>query len=362
MKRRSLILGAAGATAGGTVANAPAIARSRRNLNMVTCWPKNAPGPGMGAERMARQITEASDGRLRVRVYASGELVPPFEAFDAVSSGTADIYHGVEFYWQGKSKAFNFFCAIPYGLSSQEMAAWVHHGGGQELWDELSGRFNLKPLVAGISTQQMGGWYRKEINGLEDLKGLKVRMPGLGGEILRRIGAVAVAIPGSELFPALQSGAVDAADWGTPWDDMAFGFYKVAKYYYYPGVQEPGTQLSLGINLEVWHSLSEADRRLITMISAAENTIALAQYNAMVPRSLRMLTEQKGVKLRRFSDEILQALGEAANQVLQEIRAEDPLNGRIYDSYMAARRPLKAWTTMAEQDYGRARQLPFAYG
>ena len=230
---------------------------------MVTTWPKNFPGLGTGAQRLADRITNGTEGRIEVKLFSAGELVPPFESFDAVSQGTADMYHAAEYYWQGKSKAFNFFATVPFGLTASEVDAWIYHSGGQALWDELSADFNLKPLMAGNTGVQWGGWFNKEINSIEDFKGLKMRMPGLGGEVLRRLGAAAVALPGGEIFPALQAGTIDATEWVGPWNDLAFGFYKITKYYYWPGFHEPGTILSLGINKDVWESLSASDQSLI---------------------------------------------------------------------------------------------------
>ncbi len=361
MKRRTLL--SAGAGAGiAAVSGFPALAQGRRQLRMVTAWPKNAPGPGLPPERLAVRVAEATDGALTIKVYGAGELVPPFEIFDTVASGAADMYNGPDFYWQGKSKAYNFFAAVPFGLTAEEMNAWIYHSGGQALWDELSAGFNIKPFLCGNSGPQMGGWYRREINSLEDLKGLKIRIPGLGGEVMRRVGAVAVNIPGSELFQALQSGAVDAAEWGTPWDDLALGFHKVAKNYYYPGFQEPGTAITTGINLDVWNDLSRPHRALIEAACTAENVYTAAEFRAHASPSLKIMTERHGVTVRRFSDDILTALGAAAGEVLAEAAASDPMTARVFDSFMAARRDAMSWAATGEQAYGRLRALPFPYG
>lgn len=225
MDRRSFLknAGLAGATAGAATLAAPALASGKRELKMVTTWPKNLPGLGVGAQRIADRITALTDGQLTVKLFASGELVPGFESFDAVSNGTADMYHAAEYYWLGKHKAFGFFTAVPNGMTVPELETWMHFGGGQQLWDELSAQFNLKSFLAGNTGTQAGGWFNKEINSLEDLKGLKMRMPGLGGEVMRRLGASAVALPGTEIFPALQSGAIDATEWlvhGTIWHSV----------------------------------------------------------------------------------------------------------------------------------------------
>ena len=364
MKRRDFLKGAAvvgAATAGASTLAAPAIAQGKRELKMVTTWPKNFPGLGTGAERLAKRITEGTDGQLTVKVFAAGELVPPFESFDAVSNGTADLYHAAEYYWQGKSKAFNFFAAVPFGLTATEHTAWIYHGGGQELWDELSGGFNIKPFLAGNTGVQMGGWFNKEIGSLEDYKGLKIRMPGLGGEVLRRIGAAAVSLPGGEIFPSLQSGAIDATEWVGPWNDLAFGFYKVTKYYYYPGFHEPGTALGSGMNLKVWNSLTPAQQGAIKNAMAAENDYTWAEFNARNNDSLDTLLNKHNVKLRKFSNDVLQAIGTASGDVVKEAGASDALSQKVYDSFIAHRKQSIAWSKLSDQAYANARLLPFKY-
>ena len=366
MKRREFLRGTAVAgVAGAALASSfptPAIAQGKRQLKMVTTWPKNFPGLGTTAEALAKRITAMSDGALSVKVYAAGELVPPFESFDAVSSGTADMYHGAEYYWQGKSKAFNFFAAVPFGMTASELNAWLYHGGGQQLWDELSAAFNVKPFAAGNTGVQMGGWFRNEINTLEDWKGLKFRMPGLGGEVLRKIGATAVALPGGEIFPALQSGAIDATEWVGPWNDLAFGFYKVAKYYYWPGFHEPGTATGAGVNLKLWESLTDSQRVLIETAMAATNAMTLAEFNARNSGALDTLVKKHGVQVRRFTNQMLQAIGEASGQVVAEAGASDAMTRKVYDSFIKARKKSIAWSKLSDQAYWNARLLPFKYG
>jgi len=231
---------------------APAIAQGIRQLKMVTDWPADTPGIQASAVRLAQTIGIATGGRITVEVFPSGALVRPFETFDAVSAGIADIYHSDEYYFEKKSPAFNFYAAVPFGFTADELFAWVHDGGGQELWDALSGQFNIKPLLCLNTGCQMGGWFTREITSPEGFKGLRYRMPGLGAEVLRRLGAIVVTLPGSEIVPALKSGAVDASEWVGPWLDMAMGLHKAAGYYYYPGFHEPGTGTAIGINRSVW--------------------------------------------------------------------------------------------------------------
>ncbi|MEM8798581.1 MAG: TRAP transporter substrate-binding protein [Pseudomonadota bacterium] len=241
----------------------PAPARRQVKLKMVTTWLPGFPGLGTGAERFARRVNETSDGSIDIDVYAAGELVDALGAFDAVSQGKADLYHGGEYYWQGKSRAFNFFAALPFGMTAEEIAGWVYYGGGQALWDELSAKFNIKPLMAGNTGTQMGGWYNKEINQVADFAGLRIRMPGLGGEVMSKLGATPVTKAGSEIYVSMEQGNIDASEWVGPWNDLAFGFHRIAKYYYYPGFHEPGTALSVGFNKDVWEGLTKAQKAIM---------------------------------------------------------------------------------------------------
>ncbi len=334
---------------------APAISTGRRELRMVTTWPKDFPGLGTGAQRVADRITAMTDGNLTVKLFAAGELVPPFESFDAVSSGNADCLHAASYYWQGKSKAFNFFTAVPFGFTANELTAWIHHGGGQALWDRVGAEFGLKPMLAGNSGVQMGGWFRSEVNSPEDFNGLKFRMPGLGGEVLRRLGAAVVALPGGEIFPSLQSGAIDGTEWVGPWNDLAFGFYRVAKYYYYPGFHEPGSGLECTWNLDLWNSFTPSEQAMVSAACNAENDVMLAEFNARNTDALDTLISQHGVELRKFSDDIYGAFATAAEEVLAEVGESDPLTGEIYNSFVDFRRKAMSWTQLADQSYADLR-------
>jgi TRAP-type mannitol/chloroaromatic compound transport system substrate-binding protein len=282
MKRRDWLQGAAVAAAATTLAacgkqTAPAAGdaagadQSPRTWKMVTAWPANFPGLGTGAQALADLITRASGGRLSVKVYGGGELVPPFEVFDAVSRGTAEMGHSASYYWKGKSEAAPFFSAVPFGMNAQEMNGWLQFGGGIELWRELYSGFNLVPFAAGNTGVQMAGWFNREIRSLADLAGLKMRIPGLGGEVMARLGVTTVNLPGAELFTALQSGAIDAAEWVGPYNDLAFGLHRVAKYCYYPGWQEPGPTLECMIHKSAFDALPEDLRALVDACCRAVN-------------------------------------------------------------------------------------------
>jgi TRAP-type mannitol/chloroaromatic compound transport system substrate-binding protein len=253
---RRNFLKAVGVAAPAAALAAPAVrAQERQVVRLVTTWPRNFPALGTGAQRLADRITAASDGRIEVKLFAAGEYVPALESFEAVATGSAEMYHAAEYYWQGKHKAFNFFTSVPMGLTCMEFNAWMRFGGGQALWDELGAGFGVKGLLTGSTGVQMGGWFRNPITSMDDIKGLRMRIPGLGGEVIREIGGTAVNLAPGEIFAALQSGAIDAAEFVGPLNDLAFGFHNVLKNYLYPAFQEPGPGLALGINKAWWLSL-----------------------------------------------------------------------------------------------------------
>ncbi|MGE0845781.1 MAG: TRAP transporter substrate-binding protein, partial [Flavobacteriaceae bacterium] len=308
--RRTFIAAGAGGLAAGLAA--PALAQQTHEWRMVTSWPKNLPGPGVTAERLARRIGEASGGRLRITVHAAGELVPPLEVFDAVATGTAEMAHTASFFWQGKVRAATFFTAAPFGLTAGEHQAWIDHGGGQAIWDELYAPFGIKPFMGGNTGMQMGGWFRREISSAEDFRGLKMRMPGLGGEVIRKLGATPVSIPPGEIFSALQSGVIDATEFLGPWSDTAMGFHKVAPYYYAPGFHEPNGTGELLISLNRFNALPEDLKRIVEHAAAAENAFALAESEWQNAAARKALVDEHGVKLRRFPDGLRAAARKAA--------------------------------------------------
>ncbi len=336
MKRRGLLRRAGAAGAGVAVASsfpAPAIAQGRRQWTLVTPWPRNTPGVGVNAQRLADRITEMTGGRLTVRLHAAGELVPPFEVFDAVQAGNADMMHATPSYWVGKARALSYFTGVPFGLNAVELAAWIYFGEGQALWDEIYAGFGLKPFYAGSSGVQAGGWFRREIATLDDLRGLRIRISGVGGEVLRRIGAAVVLTPPGEIFAAMQAGTVDAAEWVGPWNDLAFGLYRVAPYYYMPGFHEPGPGLEVTVNRERFAALPAEQQKIIehAASSVANETLADFQYHNAV--ALEPLVRDHGAELRHFSEEIVAELGRVAGEVLAEAAADDPMTGRVHAAY-----------------------------
>jgi TRAP-type mannitol/chloroaromatic compound transport system substrate-binding protein len=363
MKRRAFIgSAAAGGAAAASAFPAPAVAQERFEWRMVTTWPKNFPGLGTSAERFARRVTESSGGRLTITVYGAGELVPAFECFDAVQTGAAELMHASPYYWQGKSKAVNFFTTVPYGMTTAEITAWMKYGGGQELWDELYGGFGLKGFHAGSTGVQMGGWYNKEINSLADVRGLKMRMPGLGGEVLRRLGATVVNMPAGEIFPALQSGAIDATDWVGPYNDLALGIYKVAKYYYWPGVLEPGSEVEITVSREQFDTLPADLKAIFELATQAEETLFFAEFNARNSEAIHTLVNEHNVQLRKYPDDVLEGLGQASGEVVAEMRdGGDEMTRKIADSFLEWRERLMGWTAISEYGFLQARALPFNY-
>jgi TRAP-type mannitol/chloroaromatic compound transport system substrate-binding protein len=357
MRRRDFIRTAGAGAALGTVgAAAPAIAQQETvEWKMVTTWPKNFPGLGTGAEFLAQLIGRMSGGRIEVKVYGGGELVPPFESFDAVSRGTAHMGHGAAYYWKGKSEAAQFFAAVPFGFTAQEMNSWLYHGGGMALWEEVYGEFGLVPTAAGNTGVQMGGWFNKEINSVKDLEGLKMRIPGLGGEVLKRAGGTPVSLPGGEIFTSLQSGAIDATEWVGPYNDLAFGLYKAAKYYYYPGWHEPGTTLECFINKEAFEALPADLQAIVINACRVANQDMLADFMARNNTALQTLVIEHEVDLRRFPDEVLNKLKELSDQVVAEIAGKDPMSKKVYESYSKFRKDAIAWSNVSERAYLNAR-------
>jgi TRAP-type mannitol/chloroaromatic compound transport system substrate-binding protein len=316
---------------------------------MVTDWPEDTPGNHASAVRFAQTIGAATGGRIKIEVFAAGALVRPFETFDAVGVGVADMYHSFEGYFESRSQAFHFFGAIPFGFTADELFAWVKYGGGQELWDALSAQFNIKSLLCTNTGTQMGGWFTREVNSPEDYKGLRYRMGGPGAEVLRRLGAIVVTLPAGEIMQALMSGAIDASEWIGPWPDMAMGLHKVASYYYYPGFHEPGTGLSVGINKDVWESFDASDRRVIEAVAACEYARSLAEFNANNALWLRKLRDEGTVKILKFDDSLLKAILAISKDVVAEAGSGDELSKKIYRSYERFRTLITDWSDISER-------------
>ncbi|HSN70040.1 MAG TPA: TRAP transporter substrate-binding protein [Steroidobacteraceae bacterium] len=365
MKRRDFVtgLGASAAAAGlvGCEREAPSagVAAPGQTFSwkMVTTWPPNFPALGTGALRLAQSIEAASGGRIRVKVYGAGELVPAFEVFDAVASGTAELGHGGAYYWKGKAEAASFFSAVPFGLNALEMNAWLYFGGGWDLWKEVYAPFGLLPAPAGNSGVQMGGWFNREIRSVDDLKGLKMRIPGLGGEVLARAGGNPQTTPGSEIFTAMQTGVIDATEWVGPYNDLAFGLHRVAKYYYYPGWHEPGTTLECIVNQRAFDALPDDLREIVLLACRATNDTMLAEFTARNHEALATLVNEHGVELRAFPTEVLARLKVLSREVVAEKASQDPMFAKVLASYSAFESRVSEWMRISEQAYLATRDL-----
>jgi TRAP-type mannitol/chloroaromatic compound transport system substrate-binding protein len=359
MKRRDFIKGMGAGLAGAAMTSAPAVHAAEKKLKwkMVTTWPKNFPGLGTGANNLARLITEMSGGRIEVKVYGAKELVPAFEIFDAVSRGTAEMGHGASYYWKGKSEAAQFFAAVPFGLTAQEMNGWFYHGGGMELWQEVYAPFGLVPTAAGNTGVQMGGWFNKEINSVNDLQGLKMRIPGLGGEVLKRAGGTPLSLPGGEIFTSLKSGAIDATEWVGPYNDLAFGLHKAAKYYYYPGWHEPGTCLECFINKKAFDALPKDLQSIVINASRVANQDMLAEYTSRNNAALHTLVNTHKVNLKHFPDEVLKKLKDLSDEVVSEVATKDAMSKKVFESFRKFRDQAQAWHNISELAYLNARNL-----
>ncbi len=368
MKRRQVMtalgLGAAGAVlagcSGGQDSSSEMKAAETQETfqwKLVTSWPKNFPGLGMAPERFADMVRTMSNGRLDIKIFAAGELVPALEVFDAVSAGTAEMGHAAAYYWKGKAPAAQFFTAVPFGLNAQEISSWINYGGGQELWDEVYEPFGVKAFAGGNTGVQMAGWFNKKIETLDDLKGLKMRIPGMGGEVLKRLGGVPVNVPGGEIFTNLQTGAIDATEWVGPYNDLAFGFYKVAEYYYYPGWHEPGSMMEFSINLEAWNALPEDLQQIVKTATRAISQDMLDEYTARNNAALKQLVEEHGVKVLPLPDDVLAELRKTAEQVTQEVAEGSEVAQRVMASFVAFREQSQAYHEISERAFYKARDL-----
>jgi TRAP-type mannitol/chloroaromatic compound transport system substrate-binding protein len=351
LKRRQLLLGSTLALGACSAADGDGARRFR--WTMVTAWPAGFAGLGTAAQRLADRIGAASGGRLRVDVHGGGELVGPFDVFDAVSRGTAQMGHSAAHFWQAKSAAAPFFGTVPFGLNAQESAAWLEHGG-LALWQELYARFDLVPFAVGNTGVQLAGWFNREILGVDDLRGLRMRIPGLGGDVLARLGATPVNVPGAGMYSALESGALDACEWMGPFNDLALGLFRVAKYCYYPGWQEPGSTIECLIHRPAWLALPADLRAIVEACCAAEQAQLLADYTARNATALRTLVEDHRVELRRLPDSVLQALRATTATVLDALVAHDPFARRVYDAQCAFRDAARAWHAVSEVPYYQA--------
>lgn len=360
INRRKFVHGGGTALAASAAAlSAPAVARADtpRNWRMVTSWPRRLPGPGMSAERVAERIGRLSGGRLQVSVAAAGELVPAFEVLDAVGGSVAELGHTAAFYWQGKAPAAAFYTTVPFGLTPLEHVAWVEAGGGQALWDELYAPFGVKPFMAGNTGVCMGGWFRREIKGLDDVRGLKIRSLGLGGEVYRRLGATPQTTPPGEILTSLQSGMLDGAEFVGPGTDIALGLYRVAPHYYGPGFNKPNGSGECIVNLKAWQGLDSELQAVVAHACAVEAGYALSEMERLNAEALAALVDKHGVKLTTFPGTLVAAARRQATDVLAELATRSKLSGRIHTSYLGFRARTAAWSRISLQAVLEAREV-----
>jgi len=354
-KRRFIKTAAAVAA---TAAGAPFFAHAKKRIrwNMVMVWQKTLPGLGTGAARLAKRIETLSGGRLEIKLYDGGELVPPLGVFDAVSSGTAQLGHSASYFWIAKTRAAAFFTAVPGGMTANEQNAWIYFGGGQKRWDELYAPFNLVAFPAGNTGAQMGGWFNKKIDSLADIRGLKMRIPGLAGEVFSRLGGSAQTIPPQELYTALQSGVIDALEWVGPWNDVALGFHKAAKYYYAPGFHEGGATLELMANKTAFDALPDDLKQAVKVACAAENSLMYAEFNARNAEYLRILKEKYGMAPKILPREVTDAMFKKSEEVVQSVADDNAQSAAIYRSWNNFRQEARAWAPFGEYGYMQARE------
>jgi TRAP-type mannitol/chloroaromatic compound transport system substrate-binding protein len=352
--RRNLARGGAAGLVGALAT--PALAQSdKRKWRMITSWPKRLPGPGMSAERIAERIGTLSGGRLEVTVSAAGEVVPAFEVLDAVGSGVAEMGHTAAFYWQGKEPAAAFFTTVPFGLIPNEHVSWIDAGGGQSLWDELYAPFGVKPFMGGNTGVCMGGWFRRELKSRDDVKGLKIRSLGLGGEVYRRLGAIPQTTSPGEILVALQSGVIDGAEFVGPGSDIALGLFRFAPFYYGPGFNKPNGTGECIVALKAWESLDDEMKAIVKTACAAEAAFALAEMERLNIEALATLTTRDNAQLRTFPADLVAAARTTASDVLGELAAKSDRARKVHDSYMAFRAKISAWSHISIQAVLEAR-------
>ena len=355
MDRRNFIRGTAlgGVAAAGAGALAsPAIAQSMPKVQWrcTSSFPKSLDTIYGGAEDVAKFVSEATDGNFTIQVYSAGEIVPGLQAADAVTAGTVEMCHTAAYYYVGKNPAYALGSTVPFGLNTRGMQAWILYGGGMDLLNEFYGTEKLHYIPAGNTGAQMGGWFRKEITSVADMNGLKMRIGGLAGRVIEKLGAVPQQIAGGDIYPSLERGTIDAAEWIGPYDDEKLGFYKVAPYYYYPGWWEGNLILNLFVNQAKWAELPPAYQSLLTTAGKAATTEMMAEYDFKNPTAIRTLV-QNGTQLRPYPPDVMQACFVAANELYAQINAENAAFKKIYDSMMAFRAETFLWQQVAEYSF-----------
>ncbi len=361
IRRREFLAGVTIAGGGALAASqfpSPAIAQNKRNLTMVMGWPHNFPGLASNAYNWAKYVEELSDGEITVKVHAAGELVGAFEIWDATGSGAADCYHGNPAWLASKWQGANFFCVIPFGLTALEHCGWLYHGGGLEMQQEFwRKRFNVVPFPAGQTGQQWGGWFNREITDMDSFRGITVRATGITAEVLRRAGASAAVVAPHEVFQALQSGVIDAAEIVGPWLDMGNGIHQHGKYYYTPGWQEPNSACEVGINADLYDSLSPKHQKIMERAAQATNAVNLGEWPYYNIKFLRELKEKHNVDIRIFPDDVLTVLATESVKLTEELGNADEDSKRVYESWKPYRDMALDYSVHADLPSMQARKL-----
>ncbi|MEM7742754.1 MAG: TRAP transporter substrate-binding protein [Pseudomonadota bacterium] len=362
MDRRKFLTTTALAGAGATTLAAPAIGQGALEMVIVSSWPRDFPGLGTSAQRMAANITKVSEGKIQTQYFAAGERVGAFDVFDEVASGNSQAYTSAEYYWKGKHPGWAFFTSVPFGLTYTERSAWLKYMDGQALWDELAGEFGLKGLPCGSTGCQMGGWFNKLIETPDDLKGLKMRIPGLGGDVMAKLGASPVSLPGGQIYENLVSGAIEATEWVGPYNDYFMKFYEAAKYYYTPGFHEPGGNTAFTMNASWWGARTDWEKAVITTCAMEEQANMMDELNARNGEYLARMIRDHGVELQEYSDEIYEAFGEATDEVFEETRQHSSMAEKIYQSFLAARESTGNWMAISDISYSAKRNAVLGIG
>jgi TRAP-type mannitol/chloroaromatic compound transport system substrate-binding protein len=351
MKRRQFIKAAGLGIAASAVA-APAIAQSMPEIKWrcPTSWPKSIDVPYSASETVSKYVAEATDHKFQIQPFAAGEIVPPFQVVDAVGNGTVEMCHTAAYYFIGKDPTFALYCSVPFGLNSRQQNAWFQDHGGQDMLNEFTKKFKLYGISGGNTGTQMGGWFRKEIKSVEDVKGIKMRIGGWAGKTLQKLGAIPQQIAGGDIYPALEKGTIDAAEWVGPYDDQKLGFNKIAPNYYYPGWWEGGPSIHTFIGLDKWNALPKPYQAIVRAACAEANTWMTTKYDAQNPKALRELVAG-GTKLAPFSAAIMEASFSAANEVYAETNAKNPAFKKVYDSMTAFRKEEVLWFRVAENTF-----------
>ena len=364
-RRKFLQQGIAGAAGAGVISacgspaetGAPAVHTQKSvTWRLASSFPRSLDTIYGSAEVLAERVEALSEGRFRIRCYPGGEIVPSVQVMDAAQQGTVQVGHTASYYFIGKNPALAFDSCVPFGLTSRQQTAWLIEGGGLELMRGVFADFNLTTFLAGNTGTQMGGWFKRPIDSAEDLKGLRMRIPGLGGQVMDRLGVTVQLLAGGEIYPALERGVIDATEWVGPYDDEKLGFHKIAKYYYYPGWWEPGPSLSYHVNLDAWAKLPKGYREIFASAASESATVMQARYDQRNPAALVRLVAA-GVEMRPFSDDLMRAARAASLEMLEEYAAGDHTYRTIYESWKQARSAAYRWFGTAELAYAR-----FAFG